>query len=56
MQQDNNFELRKENFQLKQKNQKLEKKVEQAKQIMKDLLSNNADWTNKLEAEQFIKG
>ena len=26
-----------------------------AKQIIKDLLADNTDWTNKLEAEQFLK-
>lgn len=30
-------------------------KLAQAKQIIRDLLSNNTDWTNKLEAEQFLK-
>lgn len=31
------------------------KQLAKAKQIIKDLLADNTDWTNKLEAEQFLK-
>ena len=33
----------------------LREDIVKAKQVIKDLLADNADWTNKLEAEQFLK-
>ena len=36
-------------------NIKVQNQLAKAKQIIKDLLADNTDWTNKLEAEQFLK-
>lgn len=46
MQQDNNFELRKENFSLKQKNQMLEKKLEKAEKLLTNLFNTAIGYGN----------